>query len=356
MIRIRPSSIAALAALTMLAQPALAQVPATEAPVPTISAELVSRLCPVTGALGLKLGAVRGDQPPELLRSLRRLPAEFAPFTEGELDTTAWSGRVAAITYRAVSPDGDVNDRLLEAFDDTMTTAGWTGVALGDTITPLSSLASRTLEREVEGPDGKRALLLEFDASGALGLRCGDPALLELDQRERDGTLEPGSLRPVAPQFDPALRLPEADACQSPAIRRLTTSPDKLDEDTPEVAAFAGAVSQESDRAQFDKRLNTWLEWKLLNSGKIDENRLVELRTKAAKQNIDGEMKSMMYLLELAADIADARENNDEFKACEAMRKFLVLDHGKLRAQHQYWTSVNAGLEAEAKRLAIALD
>ncbi|MGB5077939.1 MAG: hypothetical protein WBO17_10705, partial [Sphingorhabdus sp.] len=75
--------------ILVLSDPASAQ----PAPKPTISAELVARLCPLKGVPGLKLGATRDEQSPELLRSLRRLPESFRPFTEAELDDTAWSGR-----------------------------------------------------------------------------------------------------------------------------------------------------------------------------------------------------------------------------------------------------------------------
>lgn len=251
-----------VALLLAVSAPAYAQ----EAPKPVITAELVARLCPVTGMPGLKLGATRNEQPPELLRSLRRLPDGFAPFIEAELETTAWSGRVAAITYRAASPDGDVNEQLLYDFDDTMQPAGWGGTVTDKTIMPLSALGGRTLEREVQGPDGKRMLLLEFAADGALALRCGDPALLEQSRRELDGTLEPGTPRPVAPAYDPKLRLPDPAVCQSPGVQQVFAGTGKLDEDTPELANLAAAGSQESERAHLTKRLNTWLEWKLLGS------------------------------------------------------------------------------------------
>jgi hypothetical protein len=345
---------AAVAAVAMLpfSTPSMAQ----DAPKPAITAELVSRLCPVSGMPGLKLGATREEQPPELLRILRRLPASFKPFTEAELETTSWSGKVAAITYRAASPDGDVNDALLEGFDAPMIAAGWEPVVLDRTVTPLSVLGGRTLEREILGPDGSRKLLLEFDASGALALRCGDPALLELDQRERDGTLEPGSPRPVAPAYDPALRLPEPSACQSPALQRLTVENEKLEEEAPELVPFLAATTQESDRAQFGKRLGTWLEWKLLGSGKVDDNRLVALRTAAAKSNVDGEMRLMMQFLAIGGELAEARERGDALKSCEGLRKLMAFEHDKSRQQVAYWDRVNAALEAEAKRLGIGLE
>lgn len=342
---------ACAAALLATGAPAVAQA----AP-PTISADLVARACPVIGMPGLRLGATRAEQPPELLRSLRKLPDSYRPFTEAELEETSWSGKVAAITFRAASPDGDVNDALLESFDETMMRAGWEPMVLGDTITPLSVLGGRTLEREVGGPQGKQRLLLEFDASGALALRCGDPALLELSRREQDGTLEPGSPRPVQPPYDPTLRLPEPAACQSTALQRLTVEKGQLDEASPELVPFLAATMQESDQAQYGKRLNTWLEWKLLGSGKLDDNRLVALREAAAKASVDGEMRQMMQFLAIGGELAAARENGDAAKSCEAMRKLMAFEQEKSRQQVAYWTRVNAALEAEAKRLGIGLD
>jgi len=342
---------AGVAALLATSAPVAAQ----SAP-PAITADLVARLCPVTGLPGLKLGATHKEQPPELLRTLRRLPESFRPFTEAELDTTSWSGQVTAVTYRVASPDGDDNEAALASFDKAMAASGWEPVELPRTITPLSVLGGRTLEREVDGPDGKRRLLVEFDASGALALRCGDPALLQQDQREREGTLEPGSPRPLAPAYDPALRLPEASACQSPALQRLTVGTSELDEEASELVPFLAAAMQESDRAQFGKRLAKWLEWKLLGSGKIDDNRLVALRTGAAKSNVDGEMGLLMRFLAVGRELADARESGDALKSCDALRKLMVFEHDKSRQQAAYWSRVNTALEAEAKRLGIALD
>jgi hypothetical protein len=345
-------SAVALLSVSLSAVSAWAQAPKAT---PTISAQLVDRLCPVTGAKGLKLGALRSEQPRDLMRSLRKLPAEFAPFTSAELLTTAWSEQVAAITYRGPLPEGQDETELLYAFDDAMQAAGWGGVVTDNTITPLSSLGGRSLEREVEVAAGKQMLLLEFDTSGALALRCGDPALLELDRRELGGTLEPGSPRPVPPLIDAALRLPKPEVCQSQALRKLTAT-SQIDEEAPEFVSFAAATVQQSALSQFGKRLNTWIEWKLLNSGKVDDNRLMELRATAAKQDVEGEMKQLMAILGLFEQIAAAREHNDEFAACEAMRQFLVFDHDKLRVRHQYWTRVNAALETEARRLGVALD
>lgn len=341
-----------VALMLAVSAPAFAQ----EAPKPVITADLVAKLCPVTGMPGLKLGATRKEQPPELLRNLRRLPDDFGPFTEAELDTTAWSNRVAAITYRAASPDGDVNEQLLYDFDDRMQAAGWNGTVTDKTILPLSGFGGRTLEREVEGPEGKQVLLLEFSAGGALALRCGDPALLELDQRERDGTLEPGTLRPVAPPYDPSLRLPDAAACRSVAVQEATADRDKFDEAAPEMVPFLAAATQEADRSFFGKRLMTWLEWKLLGSTKVADDGLVKIKEKAAKADVDAEMTRMMQFLALGGELAKAREAGDKFASCDALRRLMAFEYQGHQAKWAYWSRVNTALEAEAKRLGIALD
>lgn len=347
----------AIVAAVLIAVVLVAGEPAfAAAPPPVISADLVARLCPVTGIAGLKLGATRDEQPSELLRSMRSLPDSFRPFTDAEVETTAWSGRVAAVTYRAASPDGEVNDALLESFDETMTAAGWAPVVLEHAITPLSVLGGHALAREVDGPQGKQKLLLEFDASGALALRCGDPELLELDQRERDGTLEPGTARPVEPAYDPTLRLPEPAVCQSPGLEQIFAAPGTLNEDAPELAQFAAASVQESDRAHFAKRLNVWLEWKLLNSGKVDDSRLVKLREQAAKQDVDGQMGQMMGFLAAGGDMMKAQEAGNAVAACEAMRRVMGFTYDKARQGWAYWSRVNAALEGEAKRLGVAVE
>ena len=341
-----------VALMLAVSAPAYAQ----EASKPVITAELVARLCPVTGMPGLKLGATRNEQPPELLRSLRPLPDGFAPFTEAELETTAWSGRVAAITYRAASPDGDVNEQLLYDFDDTMQAAGWGATVTDETISPLSAFGGRTLEREVEGPDGKRMLLLEFAADGALALRCGDPALLEQSRRELDGTLEPGTPRPVAPPYDPSLRLPDAAACRSVAVQEAIVDRDKFDEAAPEMLPFLAAAMQEADRSFFGKRLMTWLEWKLLGSTKVTDDGLMTIKEKAAKADIDAEMTRMMQFLALGGELSKAREAGDKFASCDALRRLMAFEYQGHQAKWAYWERVNAALEAEAKRLGIALD
>ena len=186
-------------------------------------------------------------------------------------------------------------------------------------------------------------------------MRCGDPVLLALDQRERDGTLEPGSLRPVAPPYDPALRLPASTVCQSPAVQQLVSGSAKPDDEAPELAEFAAAASQESDRAHHAKRLNTWLEWKLLGSGKLDDRSLVALREKAAKQDVEGQMRQMMEVLAVGGELSAAREGGNAGKGCEAFRKLMVFTHDRSRQDAAYWNRVNVAVEAEAKRLGVDL-
>lgn len=346
-----------LTAIAAVAAPLPALAQSSDAPpAPAISADLVARLCPAMGLTGLKLGAPRSAQPPELLRSLRRLPAQLAPFTEAELEVTTWSGRVAGVTYRAASPDGEINSALLESFDSIMLADGWELSVTDETVSPMSILGGRALERTVEGPEGKRQLLLEFDASGALALRCADRALLAQAKRELDGTLDQGSPRPQRPSYDSALKLPEPAACDSPALQRLAASRENMDEYAPEMVTFAAAAMRDSDQAQWGKRLNTWLEWRLLGSGKITDDKLTALREKYARSGAEDEMRMTMELLGIMGEVAEAREHGDQRGSCLALRKMMVFESAKNKAEADFWQRVNTALEAEAKRLGVVLD
>lgn len=335
-----------------LAGTALAETTQSQA----ITADKVERLCPVTGSPGLALGDPSDHQPTELKRGLRQLSADLAPFTKGRLELTPWSERVTAVTYSAEPGDTDQHGELLEAFDAMMIAAGWQPVTVdNEKMLPLNILDQRAYRREVMAKNGPQTLLVEFATDGAVQMRCGDPALLELAQREREGRLDPGSPRPIAPPFDPARRVPDAKICKTARLQEFALAKSGLDEFSPDIYEFGSAAFESRRRAGHGKRLNTWLEWKLLGSGRVSEDRLFELQEPFAKLREIGLGKMMQMLVPVTA-FANAREQGNGEAACEAMRQVLVAETKQSLADIAYWDKVNAALEAEAKRAGAALE
>ncbi|MCU0733286.1 MAG: hypothetical protein MUE84_17120 [Hyphomonas sp.] len=323
----------------------------------SISSELVDRLCPFTGQPGLVLGATLQAQPAGLERSLRNLPPESAPFTRGQLELTPWSRRIAAITYSAPHTlDPDQAEALRTSVYQALTAVGWQETEVNsEQILPLNIVDKAAFERIVPSSVGPQKLLLEFAIDGSIELRCGDPQLLILAQQEREGRLEPGATRPVAPPYDETKKLPDAAICQTQRLQQFALAQGGADEFSPEFVDFGGAAFEESERSGHGERVKTWLEWKLLRSGKITEDRLNELHKPYLPLREAG-VESMMQMLVHTVAFGEARERGDGQAACEAMRQVILMEHARNRTEIVYWEKVNTALEGEAKRLGVALD
>lgn len=333
------------------ALPAGAEKPALH----RITAAQVEGLCPGVGLPGTVLGAARAAQDPALVGTMGQLPARFAPFAEAELELTDWSDRLAAITWRGASPDGDVNARTMEAFRAAMAAAGWSETVQGDLMSPLGFDAV-LFEKDLPTNLGLRRMLVEFDTPGALMLRCGDAELLELALAERGGQLVPGSPRPALPAPGPRAALPDDTACADPGVQAVFADDDRIDESNPVLRRLMAAGEQSSAMSQAGKRLNTWLKWKLLGSGKIDDAALWAVQDRAEAPDGASLTREMTGFLEAAGAMMQARKAGDRAQTCRAFLDVVRLQHTRAQREAAKWAAINGAFEAEAARLGIALD
>lgn len=335
----------------LAALPVQAQAPAFHA----ISPAQVEGLCPGVGLPGTVLGASRSAQDPAFVNGLNQLPARFPPFSNAELDLTNWSDRLAAITWRGASPDGDVNQRTMDAFRTAMTAAGWVETVQGDLMSPLGFDAV-LFEKDLPTNLGVRRMLVEFDTPGALMLRCGDAELMELALAEREGKLVPGSPRPAAPMPFAAAPLPDDAVCADPAVQAVFADDDRIDENNPVLRQLMAATEGPRAANRAGERLNVWLKWKLLGSAKVDADALWTVQEQASAHDGDAMTEELTRFLQTGVALMEARKAGDRARTCQAFLGMMRHQHARDVREAAQWVKVNAAFEAEAARLGVTLD
>lgn len=335
----------------------LTPAPAAAQSVKRIDAQMVARFCPGMESSQLKPGLPISAQDQAFIKSLNRLPPDFTPFTEADLEMTSWSGKLAGITYRGASPDGDANRAWSEALVTTLQNEGWTELSQIDLASPLPYFA-HYFERDVDSGSGRRTLFLEFDTPGALVLRCGDLQLFEIQKNEAQDMLEEGSPRP--PQLgdlETALRLPDESDCDDPMLLQAFREPGRIDETSEAFQKFAAAGENVAKVATSRQRLVTWLKWKLLRSGKVDQDRLWQLEDKAsesAKTNPLTLSEDVLVAVGKVSDAVQAKDGAGKPKAiCRSMVGIILAQSAKEKQDSDYNAELARILESEAARLGI---
>ena len=341
----------AAGASLLAALPVSAEQPALH----TITPAQVEGLCPGVALPGSVLGAPRSAQDPAFVSVVSQLPARFSPFSNAELDLTNWSDRLAAITWRGASLDGAVNARTMEAFRAAMTAAGWAETVQGDLMPPLGFDAVM-FEKDLPTNLGVRRMLVEFDTPGALLLRCGDAELMELALAERDGKLAPGSPRPAAPLPVIAAPLPGDAVCADPAVQAVFADNDQIDENNPVLRQLMAATEGPSAANRAGERLNVWLKWKLLGSGKVDADALWTVQEQVSAHDGDAMTEELTRFLQTGVALMEARKAGDRAGTCKAFLGMMRHQHARDLREAAQWVKVNAAFQKEAARVGVALD
>lgn len=172
-----PSGLAAVAVAHIFAATS-AEAAVTVPDIETIE----TRLCPVGGATALRLGVTEAEQVPALRRALLGRAAPIAPFTEAHAIYTQWSDKLSAVEFNGASPHGDDNAAFEDGMVKALDAGGWT-VSLRK-MAVLTPMGVGAYEKVLVTADGPRLMLLQFDASGAVALRCGNFELLRLSGDE----------------------------------------------------------------------------------------------------------------------------------------------------------------------------
>jgi hypothetical protein len=319
-----------------------------------LNAELVAAVCPGIGLPGIKLGEPATAQDQKFVAQINRLPEEFLPFSDADLEFTTWSDKLAGITYIGASPDGEVNRAWAKALEISLVAAGWSASNRSDLASPLTFNA-RYFEKTVDSSEGKRTIFLEYDTPGALMLRCGDLALLELMADETAGNLAPGSKRPEMPVMDMAQTvLPNAQQCKNPALLEAFAKPGFVDENVTalrELAASGGALREYSRHSE---RVAEWLEWRLLGSGLVSRERIWALEDQVAPHRSEERLESSMFVFEaLLPFLANDNENHDPQAACRSFIDVIVNTMRQEQSDAEYNAKRIAILENEAERVGV---
>ncbi len=337
------------AAITLFANAAFAQS------LKPIDAAQIDRICPGLTMPDLSLGKPRSQQDSYFLKQVNRLPEAFAPFTEADLEYTPWSGLLAGITYRAASPDGEVNRNLAQTLESSLLAAGWTKSDRTDLASPLV-FAAQHFSKEVETPQGKRALFLEFDTPGAVMLRCGDRRLFEIQKKEYEGELEPGSRRPrQPPTASKEAKVAAISDCDDTLLLQSFGKATTIDESSPAFVEFIAGGASLSEYEQYQARIVTWLKWALLDSTKIDRERIWELEDQANRGKAQQTLSLLGMMFEKVMQADAAMKSEEPKAACQSFVAFMQAQAEKDRRDIAYHERVAKILEQEAARVGLDL-
>lgn len=329
-----------LAALAALVAPAIAH-----AAVPPDLNQPES-LCPGIGLPGLEFGKDEGDQSKATLEALRQ---EWS-IGSGEAEYTHWSGRLFAVEWRMPTDDAAASLVWRNGIDDWLDSNGWVPVELPEVRSPRS-MSSSMAQKTVNG----RTLVIEFDTDGIQLLRCADRDLLEIARNEMEGELSPGSLRPLIP-LAPAQpwRLPGREECSRPELIAAFSQIKQSNELGPLLEKQFPVEDPAMAEADYQRRLNTWLKWKLRGEGGLSEEQLWAFDR--PEEKADTGLDETIALLETMGRWAEAEKTQDAKTMCEASIAILDAMHKTSLSEAAGHRKANAALEAEARRMGIAID
>lgn len=303
-------------------------------------------LCPGTGLPGLEFGQDEGAQSKATLEALRQ---EW-PSGSGEAEYTHWSGRLFAVEWRMSTDDAAASLVWRSGIEDWLDASGWAPVELPE-LRSLRSMGSSMAQKTVNG----RTLVIEFDTDGIQLLRCADRELLELARNELEGELAPGSLRPLVPLAPTQpWRLPGREECTRPELIAAFSQIKQSTELGPLLEKYFPAEDPALAESDYQRRLNTWLKWKLRGEGGLTEEQVWKFDRPAEKA--DAGIDQTIALLETMGRWAEAEKTKDGKTMCEASIAILDAMHKTGLSEAAGHRAANALLEAEARRLGVAVD
>lgn len=337
--------LAGLLALSMLAaSPARAAVT-----LPSIET-IETRLCPVGGATALRAGLPKDAQDAKLREAFSSTGEAVPPFGESRAIYTQWSEKLSAIEFLGASPDGDDNRAFLSGMTARLKASGWIQV---DAKAPGSLfMEPSTFEKVLSTADGPRPMVLEIEASGNVGLRCGDAELIRLSEDEGLELLAPDSLRPVMPASPASLGSMRKEDCARPEFREGLLKTLNAG-NRPELT---GSMDRAMALEDYHRRLRTWLRWKIAASGKIDFDALWAIEEKIAPMSGDQIEQEFGDLATSIVAVDAPRKKGDAEGECRAMVGMVSGMTNGSSAEVDRLAKVNAALEAEGRRLGVALD
>ncbi len=325
----------------------------------------IERMCGAEGAIGYKFGAT--DGPPKMMdmpgaTDLRLDPA-FAPFERAGINSTTWSNRIYAANYVARFADPAAALAAIRTIAERFERLGWsadrgtTDEAAADRTT-MSYIAPGPGEVHLywpagaAGPDRTDGVRIELSRLGPeVTFSCKSLPVFADHVQEALGRLPDGIPKPTSPVL-PLPKRPDAALCADPAQRA------ELLASRPEDSELMRYVVQ---RSKFRERLVTWKMDRLRKSGKLTDEKMMQLvmtsldspaAAKGAKAGIDllGDMLGQLDA------VAAAGRAKDEAASCRAIVKLIELTEKIGEAVDPQWTAMEAAVDKEAARLGISLE
>ena len=325
----------------------------------------IERMCGAEGAIGYKFGAT--DGPPKMMNmpgaTDLRLTPEFAPFERAGIDSTTWSNRIYAANYVARFADPAAALAAIQTIAARFERLGWSA----DRGTTDEAASERTTMSYIAPGAGEVHLYWPAGAAGAgrtEGVRieltrlgtdvtfsCKSLPIFADHVQEALGRLPDGIPKPTAPVL-PLPKRPDAALCADPAQRA------ELFASRPEDSELMRYVVQ---RTKFRERLVTWKMDRLKKSGKLTDEKMMQLimasldspaAAKGAKAGLDL-LDDMLGQLDA---IAAAGRAKDEPGSCRAILKLVELTEQIGAAVDPQGTAMETAVDQEAARLGIRLE
>ncbi|MEG3146080.1 hypothetical protein U1839_15600 [Sphingomonas sp. RT2P30] len=355
--------ILALPVFAAISSPANAQA-VDAALLAKVDALPIERMCSKDGVYQYRFGST--DLPPSLISmpgfDQRPLPESARPFERVALSATKWSNRFYGADFEAHFANQttalSVIDHLAKRFE----ALGWTArrrVAGSEmTAEDISLLDPAPAEGDVhlyadaasmkaDPPMGVRA---NFDRLGtAVTFSCDNVALLSIQIHEALGDLPPGTPKPLLPAMPRPVAL-------NPALCATAAGQSQIDGiagGTPDAATrFVASVMG------YHERIVVWKSDRLTKSGKVSAARMADIAMSGltAGGNLMQGLTSAMKMLDDANRYSSKLAAGDKPGACRA----IVTMMGRLAtveaATRPQWHSIEAALDAEAKRIGVSFN
>lgn len=320
---------------------------------PAIKADRVESLCPLSGGLGPLAGRLGEELPLAEYGPYENLGPAFAPFAFAETELTSWSRRLYAVTYRAAH-DGKTD--LLAWQSDVvraLEASGWRTVPADDPIKGRT-YDSPTLIKSFGDRDQPRRMVVEIEASGSFMLHCGDYDLMQLDTEEEGERLAPGSPRPAIGPAPAAAALPRPTVCETKEWRDAFAAVQSLDQLGPTLIARLPGGLPPPEAGFQAQRLNTWLHWKMIGSGRFDQDAIWQIEARAAAPR-DAD-KDFAGFLTQSSSVLNADARNDPVARCRTLLAFVTMQFETDRKEAARIGKVNAALEQAARAKGVSID
>jgi hypothetical protein len=240
--------------------------------------------------------------------------AGAGPYAKALARTTSWSDRVASVELTIAVEDETIGKAHEQALIAALERSGWTRAEDPTTADiGLILIESNTVLRPADSGDTTTAPVFAGVSwyPGELRLICTSAEWTRRDRAEMDGQLPADSPRP-APLPTIAATRPSKASCADPTYVANVDALFGTD-------ARDAWVDQSAMRARQAQRLETWMRWKMLGSGKVSEDQLWELEDRAVSPESDDPGSKLiqgMEMLALMPEIEKAKAAGDTAVLC----------------------------------------